>query len=180
MQWSTCLDFWDIWISTVTPIKNLGMRIRQSQVRFRLEGSWDQGFKLSVPTSLRLILKTQTPQPLPKKVVFDVPQTPQPLPQENSVCVFNKHGFCKTHRLLGFTREITVYKWEDRGGGLGFGNVRRKVKKFICPAKSKAPTGPSISTWINSANQKSSARPTEEGKFEFYTPVSDQNILAAF
>ena len=106
----------------------------------------------------------------------DVPQTPQPLPQENSVCVFNKHGFCKTHRLLGFTREITVYKWEDRGGGRGFGNVRRKVKKFICPAKSKAPTGPLISTWINSANQKSAARPTEEGKFEFYTPGSDQNI----
>ena len=133
------------------------------------------------------VTTTLTPQLLenPEKVGSIIPSKPSPQiespdvppPPENKVCMFNKHGFCKTHRLLGFSREVTQSKWEDRGGGRGYGNVKRKVKKFICPARSKVPAGPSISTWINAANHKSAVKPTEEGIKN--TPVIGHNNISA-
>ena len=57
-------------------------------------------------------------------------------------CEHNKHGFCRTHRTLSKQIEVTKSTWKDRGGGKGFGFVKSKVKKFICPDKNKSPVTP--------------------------------------
>ena len=48
------------------------------------------------------------------------------------VCMYDKNGFCSFHQMTGIKFEVTEQKWRDRGGGKGFGFVRRKVKKYRC------------------------------------------------
>ena len=60
------------------------------------------------------------------------------------LCTFNKHGFCKAHRILGKQIEIPKSVWKDRSGGRGFGFVKTKVKKYICPLKNSALVAPNI------------------------------------
>ena len=57
-------------------------------------------------------------------------------------CNFNKHGFCTTHRTLGKQIDVSKSIWKERSGGRGFGFVRTKVKKFICPLRNSAPVAP--------------------------------------
>ena len=68
-------------------------------------------------------------------------ECPLPPPQ----CEHNKHGFCKTHKVIGRQIEVTSSSWKDRGKGRGFGFVKSKVKKYICPSRN-LPVVPTIST----------------------------------
>ena len=44
-------------------------------------------------------------------------------------CEFNKHGFCKTHKILGKQIEVSKSSWKDRGKGKGFDFIKSNVKK---------------------------------------------------
>ena len=54
-------------------------------------------------------------------------------------CEFNKHGFCKQHRILAKKIEVSKNVWKERSGGRGYGNVRTKVTKFMCPLRNLGP-----------------------------------------
>ena len=64
-------------------------------------------------------------------------ENPPPL-----ACEHKKHGFCRTLRTLSKQIEVTKSTWKDHGGGKGFGFVKSKVKKFICPDRNKSPVTP--------------------------------------
>ena len=60
-------------------------------------------------------------------------------PPPKTKCEYNKHGFCKVHKILAKKIEVTQSNWKERGGGKGYGYVRTKVKKFICPLRNTVP-----------------------------------------
>ena len=62
------------------------------------------------------------------------------------VCLYDKNGFCSFHQMTGIRFEVTEQKWKDRGGGKGFGFVRKKVKKYRCRRLNTGPDASSIST----------------------------------
>ena len=62
--------------------------------------------------------------------------------QTAPLCTFNKHGFCTVHRILGKQIDVMKSIWKERSGGRGFGFVRTKIKKFICPLRNSAPVAP--------------------------------------
>ena len=62
------------------------------------------------------------------------------------VCLYDKNGFCSFHQMTGIRFEVTEQKWKDRGGGKGFGFVRKKVKKYRCRRLNTGLDASSIST----------------------------------
>ena len=62
--------------------------------------------------------------------------------QTAPLCTFNKHGFCTVHRILGKQIDVMKSIWKERSGGRGFGFVRTKIKKFICPLRNSGPVAP--------------------------------------
>ena len=49
-----------------------------------------------------------------------------------------------SNTLLGKQIEISKSVWKDRSGGRGYGFVKTKVKKYICPLKNSALVAPNI------------------------------------
>ena len=78
-------------------------------------------------------------------------------------CEFNKHGFCKTHKILGKQIEVSKSSWKDRGKGKGFGFVKTKVKKFIC-SKRNVPVVSQISHSNNHATSSITSRLAMSGR----------------
>ena len=62
-------------------------------------------------------------------------------------CKPDYSGQCNVHDCEMSILNVTARKWGDRGGGRGYGWMRRKVKKYVCRA---GPTQPSLSVPTNS------------------------------
>ena len=54
---------------------------------------------------------------------------------EKADCSISRKGYCKTHEQIAKKIAVTSKKWQDRGGGKGFGFVSRKQTKYICSAR---------------------------------------------
>ena len=61
----------------------------------------------------------------------------------NSLCMYDTNNFCSYHGRLGQKRTLTKTLWKDRGGGKGYGWVKRRVTEFTCPDR-KQPSGPEL------------------------------------
>ena len=65
---------------------------------------------------------------------------------EDVICKPDDRGWCSQHKCEMKNVKVSTTKWRDRGNGRGFGNVRVKVSKFICMAKTSTHVVPQIST----------------------------------
>ena len=65
---------------------------------------------------------------------------------EYVICKPGDRGWCSQHKCEMKNVKVSTTKWRDRGNGRGFGNVRVKVSKFICMAKTSTHVVPQIST----------------------------------
>ena len=81
---------------------------------------------------VRLDEQTETPGRLHNdKGVIDR----QHQPEVTTDCSISRKGYCKTHEQIAKKIAVTSKKWQDRGGGKGFGFVSRKQTKYICSAR---------------------------------------------
>ena len=83
------------------------------------------------------------------------PTAPKTERIKNTTCTFNKHGFCKLHKLLGTPHTFQKSVWKDRGGGRGFGFVKERVNTFKCASKIN-PAVNTIASWLNNKNPSTS------------------------
>ena len=85
--------------------------------------------------------------------VKDLEGTTTPsIQQLEQQCVLEKAGkdmICRTHDKVCKKIYVSSKKWGDRGGGRGFGYIRKKIPKFQCGGRSMMSVGISDETSRN-------------------------------
>ena len=67
----------------------------------------------------------------------------------NSLCMYDTNNFCSYHGRMGQKRTLTKTLWKDRGGGKGYGWVKRRVNEFMCSDR-KQPSDPELTQNLSS------------------------------